>query len=213
MKAASLELENTTGMSALELLHTRASAVRLVAPAPDDAALSAMFKAAVRAPDHGRLRPWRFIVIRGTALERFADVLAASYRSRCPDATPEAVARERTKALRAPLIVAVAARVCAGGKIPEIEQILSAGAAAQNIMLAAHALGYGAMWKTGAPAYDPKVKSALGLAESDAIVGFLYLGTSAGGAPAGARPRAEDFVGEWHAPVQAQAGHAAPDIV
>ena len=94
--------------------------------------------------------------------------------------------------------VAVAARVQQGGKIPEIEQILSTGAAAQNIMLAAHALGYGAMWKTGDPAYDPRVKRALGLEESDVIVAFLYLGTNTGPArPAGNRPAVADFLSEW----------------
>lgn len=185
-------------MDALELLLTRESASRLQDPAPDEAALAAMFRSAVRAPDHGRLRPWRFILVRGKARERFGEVMADSLRARVPDATPEMLARERTKALRAPLIVVVAARVCAGGKIPEIEQVLSAGAAAQNIMLAAHALNYGAMWKTGAPAYDAGVKQALGLEPSDAIVGFIYLGTRAGPPAPAARPAPEDHIAEWH---------------
>ena len=107
------------------------------------------------------------------------------------------LARERGKALRAPLIVVVVARIQSGSKIPEVEQIVSAGAAAQNIMLAAHALGYGAMWKTGEPAYDLRVKEALGLQASDAIVGFLYLGTRAAGSAPVARPEPQDFVVEW----------------
>jgi len=185
------------GMDALELLHTRESVGRLQDPAPTDAALAAIFKAAARAPDHGRLRPWRFVVIRGAARERFGDVMAESLKSRQPDVAPEMLERERAKALRAPLIVAVGVRVQADGKIPEIEQILSGGAAAQNIMLAAHALGYGAAWKTGEPAYDAKVKEALGLQGSDAIVGFLYLGTPMGGPSPLPRPAPEDFVTEW----------------
>jgi nitroreductase len=192
-----MNLPEKVSMDALELLHTRESAVRLQEPAPDESALAAIFKSATRAPDHGRLRPWRFVVIRGDARGRFGDVMAESLKSRLPDATPEMLTRERGKVLRAPLIVAVAARIQTGGKIPEIEQILSAGAAAQNIMLAAHALGYGAMWKTGEPAYDVRVKEALGLLASDAIVGFLYLGTRSGGAAPGARPAPEDFVTEW----------------
>jgi nitroreductase len=185
-------------MHALELLHTRESAKRLQEPAPSAADLEAIFKSAVRAPDHGRLRPWRFIVIRGAARERLGEVLASSLKSRVPDASPEMLARERGKALRAPLIIVVAAKVSAGGKIPEIEQILSAGAAAQNIMLAAHALGYGAMWKTGAPAYDSGVKQALGLEAGDAIVAFLYLGTRVAVPTLGTRPAPDEFVSEWH---------------
>lgn len=184
-------------MEAIELLHTRESSPRLGDPAPGESALAAILKAAARAPDHGRLRPWRFVVIRGEARDRFGEVMAESLKARQPDATADMLARERAKPLRAPLIVAVGARIQAGGKIPEIEQILSAGAAAQNIMLAAHALGYGATWKTGDPAYDATVKAALGLQATDAIVGFLYLGTRAGGPSPLPRPAPEDFVTEW----------------
>jgi nitroreductase len=105
--------------------------------------------------------------------------------------------RERSKPLRAPVIVVVVARVRPHDKIPEVEQLLSAGAAAQNIMLAAHALGYGAMWKTGAPAYDAKVKQALGLEAADSIAGFIYLGTRAGGTSPLPHPEPDDFVKIW----------------
>ncbi|MGH8665340.1 MAG: nitroreductase family protein [Burkholderiales bacterium] len=186
-----------SAMNAIEALHTRESAAKVQDPAPDDGALDAILQAAVRAPDHGRLRPWRFIAIRGEALNRFGDVLADTLQARSPDATPDMLARERAKALRAPLIVVVAAHVQRGGKIPEIEQVLSSGAAAQNIMLAAHAMGYGAMWKTGDPAYDPRVKQALGLQEDDAIVAFIYLGTNTGGPRPTPRPTAREFLTEW----------------
>jgi len=186
-------------MNAIEVLHTRESAARLQEPAPDTAALTSMLQAALRAPDHGRLRPWRFVAIRGEALKRLGDLLADALRARIAEATPEMLSRERAKVLRAPLILVVAARIQASGKIPEIEQILSAGAAAQNIMLAAHAMGYGAMWKTGEPAYDVRVKKALGLNETDAIVAFIYLGTNSGAArPTIARPSLQDFLVEWH---------------
>ncbi|MCC7079179.1 MAG: nitroreductase [Burkholderiales bacterium] len=185
-------------MNAIEALHTRESAAKLQEPAPDEVALEAILKAAVRAPDHGRLRPWRFIAIRGEALRRFGEVLAEALQARSPAIAPDMLARERAKALRAPLVVVVAARIQRDGKIPEIEQILSAGAAAQNIMLAAHALAYGAMWKTGDPAYDPHVKRALGLHEDDAIVAFIYLGTNSGGPrPSATRPEIHDVLTEW----------------
>jgi nitroreductase len=183
-------------MQAIDALLTRRSAVTLTEPAPDDGALQLIFASAVRAPDHGRLRPWRFLVVRGAARERFGELLAAHLARVQPAATAETLQRERAKALRAPLIVVVAAHVNAAVKIPPIEQTLAAGAAAQNIMLASVALGYNAMWKTGGAAYDETVKRALGLESGDAIVGFLYIGTEAGKAPP-ARGEWHDLVREW----------------
>lgn len=171
-------------MDALTALTTRASAAKLAAPAPSPADLDRMLEAAVRAPDHGRLRPWRFVVIEGEGLKRFGDLLVDQLREKRPDLPAEVVEKEREKPLRAPMIVLVAAKVAVDHpKIPVLEQILSAGVAAQNIFLAAHALGYGAMWKTGDAAYDPAIKAAFGLEPSDEIVGYLYLGTPAAPTP------------------------------
>ena len=149
-----------------------------------------MLACATRAPDHGRLRPWRFVLVRSEARGRFGDVLAEHLRRSRPQVSAETLERERLKAFRAPLIVVVAAHCDPAAKIPQIEQTLSAGAAAHAMMLAAFALGFNAMWKTGGPAYDPAVKSALGLAADDAIVGFLYLGTEP--------ERAPHIPGRWH---------------
>jgi nitroreductase len=184
-------------VDALDMLLTRDSAVRLEPPGPDTAALDQIFRAALRAPDHGRLRPWRFVVIADQQRQRFGDVLAASLKQRDPGASPDSLARERQKALRAPVIVVVAAQIKPSEKIPEVEQIVSAGAAAQNVMLAVHALGYGAMWRTGAPAYDAEVKRALGLEAGDTIIGFIYIGTRTGGSAPVSRPVPEDFVSVW----------------
>jgi nitroreductase len=184
-------------MEAIEALNSRRSPSRFADPAPDDVQLSAILGAAMHAPDHGKLKPWRFIVLRGDARNRFGDVMAAAMKRREPEAADNMIEREREKPLRAPLIVALAASIKEGHKIPVIEQMLAAGAAAQNVMVAAHALGFGAAWKTGAPAYDNYVKEALGLAASDAIVGFLYLGTPA--APPMTLPPVElsSFVRSW----------------
>jgi nitroreductase len=184
-------------MDALEMLLSRDSALKLTDPGPDPASLGAMLQSAVRAPDHGRLRPWHFVVVPTDRRERFGELMANSLRRREPDASAEMLQRERDKALRAPVIVVAAARLRKEHKIPVIEQLASAVAAAQNIMLAAHAQGFGAMWKTGAPAYDAGVKQALGLQPDDEIVGFLYIGTRVGAASPAARPAAQDHVSTW----------------
>ncbi|HUB49777.1 MAG TPA: nitroreductase [Acetobacteraceae bacterium] len=184
-------------MDAMELLLSRESALKLESPGPDRAALDAIFQSAVRAPDHGRLRPWRFVVIPEEKRAAFGALMADCMRRREPDATDEMLQREHGKAMRAPVIVVAAARVQRGHKIPEVEQMAAAAAAAQNIMLAANALGYGAMWKTGAPAYDATVKQALGLAADDDILGFMYLGKQVGGGIQAPRPNADEFVSVW----------------
>jgi nitroreductase len=187
-------------MQAIDLLTGRYSAKTLLDPAPDAGALRLMFASAVCAPDHGRLRPWRFIVVRGPARERFGELLAQHLRRSHAAASEEQLQRERAKALRAPLIIIVAARCNAQVKIPLIEQQLSAGAAAHALMLAALALGFNAMWKTGGAAYDQTLKQALDLAATDAIVGFLYIGTE-GAAPAPQERRAwQDLVSYWGEP-------------
>ena len=184
-------------MNAIELLLTRESALKLQSPGPSADELDRIFASAVRAPDHGRLRPWHFVVIGEDQRGGFGDVMAESLRRRAPAASEGELQRERDKAFRAPVIVAVAAKIKKDAKIPEIEQLASAAAAAQTIMLAAPALGYGAVWKTGAAAYDPQVKTALGLDEHDEILGFLYIGTNAGSPSLLPRPEARDFVTTW----------------
>ena len=184
-------------MDALDLLLTRESALKLDAPGPSQADLDTMFQTAVRAPDHGRLRPWHFVVIDSDHRAAFGELMAQSLLRRMPDAPDDMLQRERAKALRAPTIIVAAAKVQKAHKIIPFEQIGSAAAATQNIMLAANALGYGAMWKTGDAAYDPEVKAAFGLTPDDEIMGFLYLGTNAGGSSPARRPEAANFVSVW----------------
>lgn len=186
-------------MEAIEALTSRRSPAQFTDSAPDELALAEILRAAMRAPDHGKLKPWRFIVLRGDARKRFGDVMAEAMKRREPEAAPNLIEREREKPLRAPLIVVLAAAIKEGHKIPVIEQLLAAGAAAQNVMLAAHALGFAAAWKTGAPAYDDYVKSALELAPSDAIVGFLYLGKPASAPQALPASDPASFVRSWPA--------------
>ena len=190
-------------MEALEAVLTRQSVppAFLKEPGPDDAALERILAAGACAPDHGRLRPWRFIVIRGQARERLGEVFVEALARRQPDAPETAIEQERTRPLRAPLLIAVAARVAPQHpKIPEIEQILSAAAAAQSILIAAHAEGFGAKWLTGANAYDDLVKRALGLAPDDRLLGFIHVGTVDGAPPAVPHADAREHTVEWHGP-------------
>lgn len=189
-------------MDALDLMLSRESALKLESPGPSAEELEQIFESAVRAPDHGRLRPWHFVVINEDQRPAFGALIADALKRRMPTVSDGELQRERDKAFRAPCIVVVAAKVKRGHKIPEIEQIASASAAAQTIMLAAPALGYGAVWKTGAPAYDPTVKTALGLTTDDDIIGFLYIGTRTGGPSPIARPAAKDFVTTWPGSLQ-----------
>jgi nitroreductase len=190
-------------MEALEAVLTRQSVAPtfLGEPGPDDAALARILAAGASAPDHGRLRPWWFIVIRGPARERLGEVFVEALARRQPDAPAAAIEQERARPLRAPLLIAVAAKIASQHqKIPEIEQILSTAAAAQNILLAAHAQGFGAKWLTGANAYDEHVKRALGLAPDDRLLGFIHLGTIDGSPPAVPHADAREHTVEWQGP-------------
>jgi nitroreductase len=171
-------------MEAIECIMTRRSAARLVEPAPAAEDLEILLRAAMAAPDHGRLRPWRFVVIRGSGLERLGDVFAKAHAAREPEADGDALERTRGKPLRAPLIVAVVSSPKPSPKIPGWEQVASAAAAAENLSLAAHALGYGCMWRTGWYAEAPEVREHLGLHGGESVMAWVYLGTT----PDGTRP-------------------------
>src|SRR5580692_10372801 len=155
----------------IQTLLTRASIKGLGEPGPGDAELRTIFEAAVRAPDHGKLRPWRFFVVRGDARRRLSDLFAAGVKRREPGAAEGLIEKEREKPLRAPVTIAVVAKIVAGHKIPEIEQILSVGAAAMNILNAVHALGFAAKWVTGANCYDTEFQRAFGLDSADRLIG------------------------------------------
>jgi nitroreductase len=175
-------------METIQALTTRSSAKSYGDIPPTQDHIATILEAAVRAPDHGRLRPWRFMLIEGTQRKKFGDILAASAMRRNPALSAGDLQREHDKAMRAPLIILVACRVVPGTKVPVIEQILAAGAAAQNILLGLHNFGYAAAWKTGDAAYDPEVKKSLGLAADDHIVGFIYTGGGLGALFAPGKP-------------------------
>jgi len=184
-------------MDGIELLTTRVSNGKLTEPAPDADTLRLAFEAAAHAPDHAGLRPCRVRVIRGAARERLGQLMADVVLRENPHATAQQLDQTKAKALRAPLILVVAAVLMPHPKVPEIEQTLAAGAAAHAILLTLHARGFAAIWRTGAAAYDAALKKALGFAAADAIVGFIYAGTPKQPAPVFPRAAPEDFVQEW----------------
>jgi nitroreductase len=162
----------------LQLLQRQSTPAKaLVDPAPDDKQLRLILKTALNAPDHGRLHPYRFISIRGDARYKLSDVFGNAILQREPDVDPTYLQKQKDKPLRSPLILIVVASPIESPKIPEIEQVLSAGAAAHNVLLASNALGFGSIWLTGANAYDEYVCGELGLEASEQIVGFIYIGT------------------------------------
>lgn len=166
----------------LRALRERRSIGRVLPERPPRALIEQIIAAGAQAPNHHHTEPWRFTVLTGAARDALGDVMATSARMRLENSDgPEAraiIERERNKPLRAPVVVAVAAVPNDGPKVVRVEEFAAVVAAVQNMLLAAHALGLGAMWRTGKPAYDPAVKAFLGLAESDDIVAFVYIGYS-----------------------------------
>jgi len=184
-------------MDALTALHTRNSVNLLGEPAPSAAQLETIFKAGLRACDHKNLRPWRFLVIDGEARKQFGELMMSVKQAMEPEPLSQELADKLvSKPLRAPTIIAVAAKITDHEKVPEVEQILSAGAAAQLMMTAAHAQGIGAIWRSGSMMFQPAMREGLGLDDSHRLVGFLYLGT-----PKAIKPLPElnpdDFVQVW----------------
>ena len=168
---------NRTGPTALDVLLSRRScaARTMTAPGPSKAQLADILLAGARVPDHGKLAPWRFIVFEGDGRERFADILVNILTLEGAD--PTLVDEWRTRITCAPVMIGVVSSARELIKIPVWEQELSAGAVCQNILIAAHALGYVANWLTEWYAYHPAVKQKIGLKPGERMAGFLYIGT------------------------------------
>ncbi len=182
----------------LKLLERYSTPARALAdPAPDDKQLRLILKTAMSAPDHGRLHPYRFISIRGKARRKLSEIFGQATLDREPGIDPAYLAKQKDKPLRSPLIVVVVASLIDSPKIPEIEQMLSAGTAAHNVLLATNALGFGSIWLTGANAYDTYVCSELGIAENERIIGFIYIGTPTLDIPPRPIPEISNYHSTW----------------
>lgn len=164
-------------MDAITALHSRLSVPRLSEPGPDQAQLDILLKAALRAPDHGVVRPWRFLVIEGEERSRLGKIFVDAQLQDDPESDQAILDKVAGNPLRAPTVLVVVAETDPENRVPVIDQIMAVAAAAQSIMVAAHALDIGAMWRTGRMAEHPLVKNRLGFADKDEIVAYLYLGT------------------------------------
>jgi nitroreductase len=184
-------------MQALDALLNRVSVTRLGEPAPTAAQREILFRAALRAPDHAQLRPWRFLTVEGEAREKLGELLASAVRAKDPQAPQAALDKARNMPLRAPLLVLVIARLNSHFKVPQNEQILAAACAAHGMLLAAHAQGIGAVWRTGELTYSATVAAGLGLQGNERLIGFIYLGTPLGPLRTPPQLDPEDFVSAW----------------
>lgn len=171
-------------MDALQVLQSRVSITKLIEPVPNPEQLFEVFKAAARAPDHGKLKPWRFLVIQGGGLSDLSDVLVAALVTSNPGVSPSVVEKTKNMPFRAPMLIVAIAKCQEHPSIPKQEQIIACGAAVQNMLNALFALRYGAVWRTGDLAYNEQVKQNLGLVGLEEIIGFIYVGTPAQDFPA-----------------------------
>lgn len=171
---------------------------QLGAPGPDAEQLQALLRAAVRVPDHGKLEPWRLILIRGEARVRFGAALAEIHARIDPDVPDSVLEKDRKRYTFAPLIIAVIARVEGNHpKVPAQEQILSSGCVAYNLLLGAQTLGFGAQWLTGWAAYDRDVAALLGLADNESVVAFVHIGSSDSAGIERTRTQVDKLVSNW----------------
>ena len=184
----------------IEFLQKRrsAKAMLLAAPGPAPSELETILACAARVPDHKKLVPWRFIVFEGEARAQFGEILARTIAAEEKE-TPSAVRldAERGRLTRAPTVVCIVSRVVPNPAAPEIEQLLSCGAAAFNLCLAANALGYGTCWLTEWYSFNAAIGKSLGLADNERVAGFVYIGTDTAPQDDRERPALADIVTHW----------------
>lgn len=184
-------------MDTLTALVSRTSQGALIEPAPSAEVLDKAFQAALRAPDHKLLRPWRYLVISGEARQRLGEVFLQAGLQDNPALVDVEQQRLLKMPLRAPMIMVAITVHKADPKVPDVEQVLSTGAAVQNFLLAMHAQGFGSMWRTGWVVEHALVKQALGLQANESIAGFVYLGTPATAPKTPVLLPVSDFVSHW----------------
>ncbi len=179
-------------MDVMDAIHSRKSVGKFAQRPVDREQIEQLLDAGVQAPNHYKVRPWRFVVLSGQARERLGEVMAEVFHRRFPTVDPAALQKERGKPLRSPVIIAVGVDAPSEPKVLEIENICAVAAACENILLAAHAMGLGGKWRTGGPARDPDIKDFLGFSPEQHLIAFLYIGYPEVDVEPAARPGFED---------------------
>jgi nitroreductase len=191
-----LKNEKEIVVNTLDAIHTRQSISRVKPDPVPRETIEKLLSAAVQAPNHYKVRPWRFVVMTGSSRERLGEVMAQAFLDKFPDLPPDvqakALEKERSKPLRSPVLIAVGVDKPVESKVVEIENVCATAAACQNLLLAAHALGLAAKWRTGDPARDSKVKRFLGFEPDQHLIAFLYIGYPEREAEPFERPSFED---------------------
>lgn len=187
---------------ALERMSQRRSvkAMDIIEPGPSADELQTLLTTAMRVPDHGKLGPWRMLEFSGQARAEFGEFLAAQYQVLNPTAKAQAVQAERERFLRAPVVIAVIARITPDIKIPTWEQQLSVGALCQNMIVSATLMGYAAQWLTEWYAFDEQIDRVLGLADNERVAGYIYIGSAVQRPPERVRPALDQVYAPWRAP-------------
>ncbi len=196
-------LSGNDHMTSLDLLLSRFSTDALMEPAPTGDVLHDILSTAMRAPDHGKLRPWRYVLVRGDARPRVAERVVASMKRLDPVVDPAKIEKRQSRFSTMPLVIVLGMHLRPEHKIPLIEQELAVGAAAMNILNALHATGFGGVWVSGDVTYDPELAAELGFPAPHKLAGFLFVGTPRPGAVAPKRRSVDGYVAEWTgSPVQ-----------
>ncbi|WP_264815329.1 nitroreductase family protein, partial [Acidomonas methanolica] len=181
----------------LSFLLSRVSCDALAEPAPDKHQIAAILSAGLRAPDHGKLRPWRYVVIKGKRRAQFAELVVRAMRAVEPDISEKKIEKRFHRFSEMPMTVVLGMHLEESGKIPVSEQEASVAAGAMNVLNALHAEGFGGMWVSGDYMNEPEFRSALGLGDSDRIAGFIFVGTPTKTPHMPRRPEIEDYMAFW----------------
>lgn len=199
MSQATFTMPTNGDIQVLDVLDARRSVppMQLCEPGPDHPQLLRMLRSAVRVPDHGKRMPWRFVRLEGDARRAFGERLARRSRERDPAASDAAIEKDRQRFMHAPVIVTVVANQGPDEKIPASERLLSAGCVCFSLLQAAKAFGFGACWLTGWAAYDPAIHRELGIADDEAVVGFIHIGTIRTNPPERDRPDPAALLTDW----------------
>jgi nitroreductase len=179
-------------MDTLEIILNRHSIAKVKPDQVPQPIIESLLYAAVQAPNHYRVRPWRFVVLTGKSREALGEVMAQALKKQNPGLQKAGMEMERAKPLRAPVLIAVGVDKPGDPRVLEIENICAVAAAVENLLLAAHAEGLGAMWRTGPAARDPEVKKFLGFAADQELISFIYIGYPDLVVPVVERPSYED---------------------